>query len=543
MTDMSHAILIVSGIHLPLASSEGDVYFIAKKKLREANMLPSNAAFCIYRRSVDARRGDVRFVWSVSVEGDFSASALAEVAERRVDGVSLLREEMPEVAIGAEDMTARPVVVGSGPAGLFAALMLARNGYAPILIERGGSVSERSHAVKRFRDERVLDTECNIQFGAGGAGTFSDGKLVTRVSDPLTAFVLRTFVEFGAPQEILTLAKPHIGTDLLVRVIDGMTQEIVRLGGQVLYHTRMEKILRASGKVVGIATNRGEIAAGAVILAIGHSARDTYMSILDDGYAVEVKPISVGVRVEHLQADIDSALYGRFAGHPALGHAEYQLSYDTARRGVYSFCMCPGGVVVPAASEEDTVVVNGMSYHARDGRNANSAIAVSVAPADHGGTPLSAIAFQREIESLAWQAGGRTYAAPVITMGDFLEGRCHTEPTRIIPTYMNGECIRLASPDEYLPSFVTGALRAAMPAFERRICGFMAPDACLTGAETRTSAPLRILRDRDTRAAIGCTNLYPAGEGAGYAGGITSAALDGIHCALALMRRFKTPSL
>lgn len=538
MTQGSMTVL-VTDLHLPLDAVEGDVCFMAKSHLKRAGIFPSDASCRPYRRSVDARKkNDVHFVWSVAVTGSFCERDLKRILAKKVSGVSLISDEDILPVFGDTLLPYPPVVVGSGPAGLFSALLLAENGYAPLLIERGGSVNERISAIRRFEREQVLDSETNVQFGAGGAGTFSDGKLVTRIHDPLVSWVLRTFVRHGAPEEILLLAKPHIGTDHLSRIVCSMTDEIVRLGGRVLYHTRMVGLSKIAGDCWSVKTTCGEIPAGAVVLATGHSARDTYDVLMKLGITVEPKPFSVGVRVEHLQSDIDRALYGKFAGHPALGHAEYHLSYNTSERGVYSFCMCPGGRVMAAASEEGGVVVNGMSNYLRDGKNANSAIAVSVFPDDYGNTPSGAMAFQRQIERAAFMAGGGNYGAPLLTLGDFLSEREITEPTRVRPTYMDGRVYRIASPERYLPPFLTHALRNAFPAFGRMINGFDSSDALLTGAETRTSSPLRILRDPDTRMVPGYPNLYPVGEGAGYAGGITSAAVDGLRSALALMSVF-----
>lgn len=528
--------VIVSDLHLPLDTVEGDVCFMGKKALKRLRICPEDAEARIFRRSVDARRrGDVHFVYSVAVTGSFSPAVLEAIRKRQYAGIALAETAEPQFPVGTERLPAPPVVVGAGPAGLFCALMLAEHGYTPILLERGGSVEERKEAIARFNNLRILDPETNIQFGAGGAGTFSDGKLVTRVNDPLTAYVMKAFVRFGAPRDILTLAKPHIGTDILSGVISAMLAEITRLGGEVRYHTRLDDMVIFGDSVTAAVTGAGEIPAGALLLATGHSARDTYRMLMRHGLPLTAKAFSVGVRVEHLQSDIDEALYGRFAGHPALGHAEYHLSHNTHERGVYSFCMCPGGQVVAATSEIGGVVVNGMSNHARDGKNANSAIAVSVFPTDFGGTPMGAMAFQTEIEAAAFRAGGGNYAVPLVTLDDFMTGKCNVSPTRVQPTYMGGDAYKIASPDEYLPGFVSAALRDAFPAFGKKIRGFDCPDAILSGAETRTSAPIRILRGEETRTVPGYRNLYPMGEGAGYAGGITSAALDGIRTAIALM--------
>ncbi len=526
--------LLIGGISLPYTAPASEALRRARRILNGVHLLSRETALSVYRRSVDARRRqDIRFVYTVAATDDFSPSAVAAHKNK----FSVLKAESPRPTYGTLPLSARPVVVGSGPCGLFCALLLAENGYRPILLERGGTVEERKHAAYALRTERRLDTNTNIQFGAGGAGTFSDGKLVTRINDPLCGYVLDTFVEMGAPKEITLLAKPHVGTDILSVIVTRMLARISELGGEVRYHTALTDLVISSGKVIGIKTTEGELACGALVLAVGHSARDTYRMLLSRGLSVEPKPFSVGLRIEHLQADIDRALYGAAAGDPLLGAAEYHLSHNTHERGVYTFCMCPGGEVVAATSEDGGVVVNGMSNHGRDGKNANSAVVCSVFCEDYGATPEGAIAFQRRIEQAAYCAGGNDFSAPCVTVGDFLSSRVGTEPARVLPTYMNGEGVRLASPDAYLPSFVCEGIRAALPAFGRQIEGFAAADALLTGAETRTSAPVRLLRTEDGRA-LGYENLYPAGEGAGYAGGITSAAVDGIRAALSLMAKY-----
>ena len=526
---------LLSSVKAPFDLSEEEIINIAKTKMKRLCGSVTGLHFRLYKKSFDARRrSDIKQVCSVLVTA--SEPLCFDEARFAAANVMPFALATPTITQGSERMIAPPLVVGMGPAGLFAALMLAERGYAPVIIDRGDDVAARAAATERFRTQGVLDTESNVQFGAGGAGTFSDGKLVTRVNDPLCNYVLSRMVEFGAPAEVLTRAKPHVGTDILRVVVDAILARIENLGGRVMYRTRLDDLVKAGGGVLA-KTTAGDIPAGALVLAVGHSARDTFKMLLARGFLAEPKPFSVGLRIEHLREDIDRALYGDFAGHAALGAAEYALSDTTGARGVYTFCMCPGGEVVTAASEQGGVVVNGMSYHARDGKNSNSAVLAAVEPADVGGSIESAIAFQHTLESAAFAAGGGDYAAPISTVGDFLAGKSGTSPTRIQPTYGGGR-VCTADLTRVLPQFVTDTLAAGIRAFDKKISGFATPDAILTGVESRTSSPLRMLRHKEMRTAVGHELVYPVGEGAGYAGGITSAALDGLHSALALMARF-----
>lgn len=529
--------LIINNIAIPIDASYEEAFSVARKRLARLGIEAADTTFSVYRKSVDARkRSDIKFVYSVSAHGSFPS-----LSEDFLKKNSLAKNEYrdPEIAYGEGTPDGNIVVVGSGPCGLFTSLLLAECGFKPVLIERGGSITERRSAVAEFELKRYLDRNTNIQFGAGGAGTFSDGKLVTRINDSLTSYVLKTLVRFGAPEEILYAARPHIGTDILSSVVDKILLHIESLGGRVLYNTQLLDFTESAGRVKTVITNRGELCCADLVLAVGHSARDTYSMLIGKGLSIEAKAFSVGMRIEHRAELIDKAMYGDYAGHPSLGHAEYNLSYNTKLRGVYTFCMCPGGVVVAATSEEGGVVTNGMSYHSRAGNNSNSAVLCSIFKEDYGNSPERAIEFQRRIEHAAFVAGGSDYSAPIITVGDFLSDRCSQLPTDVLPTYMNGVGVRLASPDKYLPRFVIDNLKAGLSSFENRISGFTAASAVLTGAETRTSAPIRILRDNRTGQALSYTNLYPAGEGAGYAGGITSAAIDGIKTALCIMKKYK----
>ena len=527
---------IIQNIKLSFEISKDEAFAVAKHRLLKFFSKKSIGDMKIYKTSVDARKKEnICFVYSVSAEVHSPARVDEKILAK--EGIVPLKEEEMTIEFGDEKMSERPVIVGFGPCGMFCALLLAENGYRPIVIERGSCVEKRTQDVERFSKFGILDPQSNIQFGAGGAGTFSDGKLVTRINDEKCSYVLSAFHKFGAPEEILYKAKPHIGTDYLKLVVNRMEQRIRELGGDIFYDTRFENFTMSNGKVSSVHTNKGEIPCGALILALGHSARDTFSMLMTRGVSMIPKPFSVGVRIEHLQDDIDEALYGKSAGNPLLPKGEYNLSCHNGDRGVYTFCMCPGGQVVSAASEECGVVTNGMSNFARNGKNANSAVAVSVNPADYGNTLQSAIAFQRDLEQQAYIAGGKNYAAPCQTVGDFLGKTSGSEPSKVLPTYRDGN-VTMTSLDSVLPGFVTESLRYGLENFDRKIKGFASDEAILTGVETRTSSPLRIPRT-EQYLAFNFDNLYPCGEGAGYAGGITSAAVDGIKCALAVMKRYK----
>lgn len=490
----------------------------------------------VFKRSIDARdKNAIQLIYTVAAypEKLFSPPqrlpAKVTVFDRTEPAFSPLSPEKAK--------NVRPVVVGFGPAGIFCAYALARVGLAPLVIERGSRVEERVQKVQAYWQTGTLDENTNVQFGEGGAGTFSDGKLLTRINDPLCHYVLQTLVTYGAPEEILYLAKPHIGTDKLRRVVQNIREEIIRLGGSFLFDTTFTGYsCHVDGSISSVQTTKGDYPCSALFLCIGHSARDTFAALQNAGLTLSPKPFSVGVRVEHLQSDIDRALYGSFAGSEVLGPASYTLSAKVDARAVYSFCMCPGGVVVASASEKGEIVTNGMSYYARDGKNANSAIAVSIAPSDYGSTVEGAIAFQKKLETAAFSLAGAKGAAPIQRLDDFLSGTAQHEPTRIQPTYTGATSV--CSLSSLFPGVVTNTLQAGFRLFEKHIEGFCAPDAILTAPETRTSSPVRMDRTSEGMS-VSVPGIYPCGEGAGYAGGITSAAVDGLKSALAFTQRLR----
>ncbi|MBQ9691581.1 MAG: hypothetical protein IJV70_00310 [Clostridia bacterium] len=543
--------VLVKDIRLPITEQSVAATDFAQKKLSALLGKGNVGKLSVYRKSVDARRRDkITAVYSVMAEIDLQASeALTERLAKA--GLQTVADDTPVIEKGSARLGGRPLVVGFGPAGMFSALILAENGYRPIVIERGDDTDKRAEKVLDFYRTGQLDTESNIQFGAGGAGTFSDGKLVTRINDPKCRYVLKKLVALGAPEAVLTEAKPHVGTDLLMDVVSNIKNEIERLGGQVLFRTALKNVITdGSGKIIAVGTNAGEIKCGAVILATGHSARDVYGYLKEHGFEISEKPLSVGLRIEHKRRAVEEALFGREMLRKAeqseeirklLGHGEYAYSLRAGERAVYTFCMCPGGEVVAGASEEGGVVCNGMSRHARDGENSNSAVCVSVTPQDcraFGGT----MEFCRALERRAYEMGGGGYAAPVQTVGDFLEGKGRLSPIGdVFPTYMGGNGnVKVARLDTLYPEFITDMLRKGIRRFAGNMKGFDAPGAVLTGAETRTSAPYRIER-LESGVSARCENLYPCGEGAGYAGGITSAAVDGISQAMKLMSVYGTP--
>ncbi|HBV85245.1 MAG TPA: hypothetical protein DEF42_00915 [Desulfosporosinus sp.] len=490
------------------------------------------------RRSLDARKKPLlAFVYTLQFSLDVPRTQGNRILAR-VSGLKEMPIEAPVIwPKPSKTLTHRPVVIGAGPSGYFAALALARRGYSPLVLERGDAVEDRTQKVQEFWDTGKLDSESNVQFGEGGAGTFSDGKLTTRIQDRRISVVLETFVKHGAPAEIHYLAKPHIGTDILKDVVKRIRQEIESLGGEVRFRAKVTGLKTSSGRLRAVVVNgEEEIPAEAAVLAIGHSARDVYKYLFDMNLTLEKKSFAIGLRVEHPQALINQSQYG-VEVHPHVGPADYQLTYKdvSTGRGAYAFCMCPGGKVVAAASEEGGVVTNGMSEYARDSAIANSAIVVTVGTDDFPTThPLAGLEFQREWEHKAFIAGGSDYKAPAQRVVDFLERRV-TDRFEMLPTYYPG--IRSYELHEVLPGAVGDVLDRALRVFNGKIKGFAGDKANLTGIETRTSSPIRIVRNTQGES-IALAGLYPAGEGAGYAGGITSAAVDGIRIAEFLMAQF-----
>lgn len=525
--------LLVSNIIIGLDDGQEELEHQISKKLKLKRNYIKNIK--IVKQSVDARKKPgILLVYSVSCE-------VSDRFRLPAGGDIKILDEIKDQQLisGEKKMVGRPLVVGTGPAGIFCALVLAQKGYKPIVIERGGNVQERTDKVERYWRQGELDLETNVQFGEGGAGTFSDGKLTTRINDSRCDKVLQEYHRFGAPEEILYKAKPHIGTDNLKNVVANMRNEIERLGGTVLFNTKLTDLRIAGGKVIGIKTNsQSGIDTNVVVLAIGHSARDTFEMLHQKGVPFLQKAFSIGVRIEHPQEMINTSQYGAAAGHPALGVADYQLFHKLNDRTAYSFCMCPGGIVVASASEQKTIVTNGMSEYKRDRENANSALVVSVGPADFVTQhPLAGIEFQRQWERMAYEVGGQNGCAPVQRLEDFVEGRAGKIGS-VKPSY-TGET-RCSDINDCLPGYVTDTMKQAMPYFDRKIHGFGMKDALLTGVETRTSSPVRIPRN-DNCECIYISGLYPAGEGAGYAGGIVSAAVDGIRIAEQIIKAYALP--
>ncbi|HWI84258.1 NAD(P)/FAD-dependent oxidoreductase [Ramlibacter sp.] len=503
----------------------------------------------VFKRSFDARKADLLAVYIVDValaDPAREPQLLARCEDHPQVGPTPDMAWHPPVHVG-EPLAGRPVVVGFGPCGIFAALALAQMGLRPIVLERGKKVRERTKDTWALWRRRELDPESNVQFGEGGAGTFSDGKLYSQIKDPrhLGRKVMTEFVKAGAPEEILYVAHPHIGTFKLVKVVEQLREQIIALGGEVRFQHRVVDVLIEDGAdgrqlrgltVLNQATGeRSELRADHVVMALGHSSRDTFEVLHERGVFLEAKPFSIGFRIEHPQGLIDRARWGRHAGHPLLGAADYKLVHHAGNgRAVYSFCMCPGGTVVAATSEPGRVVTNGMSQYSRNERNANAGLVVGIEPSDYPGGPLAGVALQRELESRAFVLGGENYDAPGQLVGDFIAGRPSAQFGDVLPSYKPG--VKPGDLHQALPGYAIAALREALPAFGRKIKGFDRPDAVLTGVETRTSSPLRITRGEDFQS-LNVRGLYPGGEGAGYAGGILSAGVDGIKLGEAVARR------
>ncbi|WP_233851599.1 NAD(P)/FAD-dependent oxidoreductase [Paraburkholderia sp. HD33-4] len=529
--------LRLSEIKLPLDHPESALEAAIRARLAELGVARDGLIrYTVFRRAHDARkRADIKLNYIIDVELKDEAAALKRLADVPHCGVTPDMSYKFVAKAPAELSTPRPVVIGMGPCGLFAGLILAQMGFRPIILERGKAVRERTKDTFGLWRKSVLNPESNVQFGEGGAGTFSDGKLYSQIKDPkhYGRKVLDEFVRAGAPEDILYLSRPHIGTFRLVSMVEKMRASIHELGGEVRFETRVEDIDIDNGQVRGLKLSTGEtLRCDHVVLAVGHSARDTFQMLHDRGVYVEAKPFSLGFRIEHPQGVIDRSRFGKFAGHKQLGAADYKVVHHCSNgRAVYSFCMCPGGTVVAATSEPGRVVTNGMSQYSRAERNANAGIVVGITPDDYPGGPLAGIAFQRKWEERAFELGGGNYMAPGQLVGDFIAGRPSTSLGSVVPSYKPG--VRPTDLSTALPDYAIEAIREALPQMEKKIAGFAMHDAVLTGVETRTSSPVRVRRGDDYQS-VNVNGLYPAGEGAGYAGGIYSAAIDGIEVAEAV---------
>jgi uncharacterized protein len=531
-------VIRITELPLPLDYTPDALRAAVTKRLRirDADLLEVH----LFKRSHDARKKHtgILFVCIVDAKVADEAAVLARLARDRQVSVAPDTSYHP-VAQAPAALTERPIVVGFGPGGLFAALLLAQMGFKPIVLERGRDVRRRTQDTWGLWRKKILTPESNVQFGEGGAGLFSDGKLYSQIKDPkfYGRKVMHEFVKAGAPEEILFVSKPHIGTFRLTGIVERMRAEIESLGGEIRFESRVVDLHVEYGRVAGLALENGEtLSSRHIVLAVGHSSRDTFRMLEKRGVFVEAKPFAIGFRIEHPQSLIDRARFGRFAGHPELGAADYKLVHHASNgRAVYSFCMCPGGTVVAATSEPGRVVTNGMSQYSRNERNANAGIVVGIEPAaDFPGGPLAGIALQEALESTAFELGGRDYCAPGQLVGDFVKGIASTSLGEVVPSYQPG--VKLGDLATSLPAYAIDAIREALPVFGRQIAGFDRDDAILTGIESRTSSPVRITRDPGTLQSLNTRGLYPCGEGAGYAGGILSAGVDGIKVAEALAR-------
>lgn len=528
----------VRDIRLFLDHEDGEIKIKAAEKLKVKPEKIKNLT--LVRKAVDARRKQVFFTYTVDVELA-EGIKISETLFSSPD-IALIKEETEEkIVTGEAFLPFSPVIIGSGPAGLFCALLLARHGYKPVVIERGQDMKRRIKTVEDFWEKGILNPECNTQFGEGGAGTFSDGKLTTRIGDKRADYVLKTMVEFGAPLEIIYLKKPHVGTDNIRQVVKKMREEIINRGGEFYFDACLTDI-NVNQKCLEsiVINNRYEIPCSVLVLAVGNSARDVYRLLMRKGIEINPKPFAVGVRIEHPQELIDKLQYGDFAGHPKLKAADYHLTYQDkiTGRSLYSFCMCPGGYVIGAASASGQVVTNGMSYYARDNRIANSALVVTVKPEDWNGEPLGGIKLQEDLESKAFVLGGEDYKAPCQKLIDFLDKKATTSLKGSIATFKPG--VKPANLWELLPGEFCEVLRRGIYYWNKKMPGFIDERAVLTGVESRTSAPVRIVRNENF-ASISCPFIYPCGEGAGYAGGIVSAAADGLKIAEMIIRSYSLP--